>query len=143
MKSLLLTLAFSLTAVLMIAQSPLGKWKTIDDETGKVKSIVEIYEKEGKLYGKVLQLFRAPSEGQDPKCDKCEDDRKNQRVIGMEIIRDMEKDGDEWDDGTICDPKNGTIYDCKFWIDEDNPDKLQVRGYVYFFFRTQEWIREK
>ena len=65
------------------------------------------------------------------------------RVIGMEIIRDMEKDGTEWDDGTICDPKNGKIYDCSLWVDEDNPDLLQVRGYVLFFFRTQTWERVK
>lgn len=143
MKNFILTFLLSLGATLMFAQSPLGKWKTIDDETGKVKSIVEIYEKDGNLFGKVVELFREPSEDQDPSCDKCEDDRKDQRVMGMDIMRDMEKDGEEWDEGTICDPKNGTIYDCKFWLDEDDSDKLQVRGYVYFFFRTQTWQRVK
>ncbi|MFT4678269.1 MAG: hypothetical protein ACI84C_002341 [Flavobacteriales bacterium] len=143
MKNLLLTFLFSLGATLIFAQSPIGKWKTIDDETGKVKSVIEIYEKDGKIFGKVERLFRDPSEDQDPKCDKCEDDRKDQRIIGMDLMRDMEKDGNEWDDGTICDPNNGTIYDCKFWLDEGDSDKLQVRGYVYFFFRTQTWLRVK
>ena len=111
MKQIICSL-FILLSAGSFAQSALGKWKTIDDETGKPKSIVEIYMKGDKLYGKVLELFREPHEEQDPYCPLCEDDRKDQRVIGMEIIRDMEKDGTEWDDGTICDPKNGKIYDC-------------------------------
>jgi len=119
------------------AQTIFGKWKTIDDETGKPKSIVEIYEKNGKAYGKVIKLFREPHEDQDPICDKCTDDRKDKKVLGMEIIRDMEKDDDEWDDGTIMDPKKGTIYDCKMWVEDG---KLQVRGYIAFFFRTQTWL---
>jgi uncharacterized protein (DUF2147 family) len=123
------------------SQSVLGKWKTIDDETGKEKSIVEIYERDGQLFGKVLKLFRAVSEDQDPVCDECQDDRKGMRIIGMDIIRNMVQDGDEWEDGTICDPKNGKVYDCKFWLDEDNPSKLYVRGYIMFFFRTQTWVR--
>ena len=61
----------------------------------------------------------------------------------MEIIRDMERDDDEWDDGTICDPKDGKVYDCKFWVDGDDPNKLIVRGYIAFFYRTQYWIRIK
>lgn len=142
MKQIICSL-FILLSAGCFAQSALGKWKTIDDETGKPKSIVEIYMKGDKLYGKVTELFREPHEVQDPYCNLCEDDRKDQRVIGMDIIRDMEKDGTEWDDGTICDPKNGKIYDCSLWVDEDNPDLLQVRGYVLFFFRTQTWERMK
>jgi len=59
----------------------------------------------------------------------------------MEIIREMEKDDDEWEDGTILDPKNGKVYDCKLWVDEDDPNILNVRGYIAFFFRTQIWKR--
>lgn len=123
------------------SQSILGKWKTIDDESGEMKSIVELYMKDGELFGKVVELFRKPDEVQNPHCDDCEDDRKGKPILGMEIIRGLEKSGDEWDDGTICDPANGKIYDCKLWVDEDNPDRLNVRGYVMFFFRTQQWIR--
>lgn len=122
------------------AQTIFGKWKTIDDETGKPKSIVEIYEKDGKAYGKVIKLFREPHEDQDPICDKCTDDRKDKKVLGMEIIRAMEKDDDEWEDGTIMDPKKGTVYDCKMWVEDG---KLQVRGYIAFFFRTQTWLPYK
>jgi uncharacterized protein (DUF2147 family) len=141
MKIFLLVSCISLTCLGGFGQSIFGKWKTIDDETGKPKSVVEIYEKDGKAYGKVLELFREPHEDQDPYCDKCEDDRKDQRVIGMDIIRALESDDEEWEDGTICDPKNGKIYDCKLWVDKDDSNILQVRGYIYFFFRTQTWER--
>lgn len=118
-----------------------GRWVTIDDETGKKKSIVEITEANGVLSGRVVKLFREPSEDQDPVCKECDptDDRFNKKVIGMEIIRNMKADGDEWEDGTILDPKNGSVYDCKIWLESG---KLQVRGYVAFFFRTQTWVRE-
>ena len=134
---------FVLTALLFIfsntlfGQDIIGKWKTIDDNTGKPRSIVEITEKDGKAYGKILKLFREPGEDQDPICDDCEDYRKDKKVIGMTIITDMVKDDDEWDDGEILDPENGKIYDCKIWVEDG---KLQVRGYVAFFFRTQTWL---
>ncbi|MFZ1687095.1 MAG: DUF2147 domain-containing protein [Flavobacteriales bacterium] len=118
-----------------------GRWVTIDDETGKKKSVVEITEVNGTLSGKIIKLFREPSEEQDPVCKECDpkDDRFNKKVIGMEIIRGMKQDGDEWEDGTILDPKNGSVYDCKLWLEDG---QLQVRGYVAFFFRTQTWVRE-
>ncbi|MEY3010885.1 MAG: hypothetical protein RLZZ314_1527 [Bacteroidota bacterium] len=120
----------------------LGKWKTKDDETGRIKSIVEITERDGKFYGTVVELFRLPEEEQDPYCDLCEDDRKDQRVLGMEIVRDMEFDEKwEWEDGTICDPKKGSVYDCEMWFEEGDLNTLKVRGYILFLFRTQEWYR--
>ena len=143
--TILISLILLLVNTGLIGQSVFGKWKTIDDETKKAKSIVEIYEQNGKLYGKILELYRGPDEDPDPVCDECEedDDRYNQKVVGMEIIREMEKDDDEWEDGTILDPKNGKVYDCKLWVDEDDPNILNVRGYIAFFFRTQTWLRYK
>ena len=145
MKNLLL---LGLTLALFVGHamgqnSPLlGKWKTIDDETGRVKSVVEIVERDGLYYGTVVELFRLPDEDQDPYCDKCEDDRKDKRVMGMEIVRDMKFDEKwEWEDGTICDPKKGSVYDCEMWFEDDNFDVLKVRGYILFLFRTQEWMR--
>lgn len=134
-------LAITVCILTMNAQSVLGKWKTIDDETGKPKSIVEIYEVEGKIHGKIIKLFRGPDEDQDPSCTKCEGDRANKKIIGLEIIRGLEKDDDVYEDGTILDPKDGKVYDCKMWIDEDSPNKLNVRGYIMFFFRTQTWVK--
>lgn len=126
---------------LLIAQpSIVGFWKTIDDETGKAKSVVEIFEKDGRYFGKVVKLFRSPDEEQNPVCDECdeEDDRYRQPIIGMEIIRDLKSEGDEFEEGTIIDPKNGSIYDCKLWIEDGN---LQVRGYISFLYRTQTWLK--
>lgn len=134
---LILSLWFSFA---LSAQSIEGKWKTIDDETGKVKSIVKLYLKGGKLYGDILEIYPDPDEPKDPICDKCTDYRKDKKIIGMQIITGLTQEGEEWkkDDG-ILDPKKGKIYDCKIWL--ENKDKLAVRGYIGFFFRTQYWIR--
>lgn len=135
----ILTIALILISTSIFSQSIVGKWKTIDDNTGKTRSIVEIYEKEGLYYGKILQLFREPEEEQDPICDECEDYRKGQKIIGMEIISKMKfnKGDNEYRKGEIMDPENGNIYDCRLWIEDGN---LKVRGYLLFFYRTQTWL---
>ncbi|MCB0504385.1 MAG: DUF2147 domain-containing protein [Cyclobacteriaceae bacterium] len=137
MLRIILVVIVSLIASQTNAQSIVGKWKTIDDETGKPKSIVEIFMKDGKAYGKIIKLFREPGEDPDPVCDDCTDYRKDKKVIGMTIITDMVQDDDEWEDGEILDPKNGKIYDCRLWVEDG---KLMVRGYIAFFFRTQTWL---
>ncbi len=118
--------------------SIVGKWKTIDDKTGEPKSIVQIYEKDGKYFGQIKELFRKPGEDPDPVCDKCPDDdpRKDQPTKGMIIIKDIVKTSTGYSGGTILDPKNGKIYTCKLWTEDG---KLMVRGYIAFFFRTQTW----
>ena len=139
----LFTLALFSISLLTFSQNQdavLGKWKTIDDETGKEKSIVELYKSsDGKLYGKVHTVLNP--EKKNSVCDKCEDDKKGQPIQGMVIVDGLEYDDVEWEDGTILDPNNGTYYDCKMWVDEADPNKLNVRGYVAFFFRTQYWYR--
>jgi uncharacterized protein (DUF2147 family) len=122
-----------------IAQSIEGKWKTIDDETGEAKSIVEIYQKDGKIYGKVLEILNP--EKRDGVCEKCKGDRKDKPVLGMMIIDGLEKDDDEYEGGKILDPEKGKEYKCKLWLDADDKNKLYVRGYVAFFYRTQNWYR--
>lgn len=133
---LFLLFTLSIISLSLNAQDIFGKWKTIDDNTGKARSIVEITQKDGKAYGKILKLFREPGEDLDPICDECSDYRKDKKVIGMTIITDMEPDGNEWEDGEILDLENGKVYDCKLWVEDG---KLKVRGYVAFFFRTQTW----
>lgn len=118
------------------AQSITGQWVTIDDNTGKKRSVVEIYEEGGKYFGKIIKLFREPGEDQDPVCDECEDYRKDKKIIGMNIITDMRKEGYELTGGEIMDPENGSIYKCKIWRDDS---ELKVRGYLYFLYRTQTW----
>ncbi len=136
-KIFLIVFASILVVTSTNAQSITGKWKTIDDETGKEKSVVEIYKKGNKYYGKVLSIVNP--EKRDKVCEKCTDSRKDKPVLGMEIIKDLEQDNDEFEDGTILDPENGKIYDCKIWLEDKNT--LNVRGYIAFFYRTQEWIR--
>lgn len=124
--------------------SAVGKWTTIDDETKKVKSIVEIYESNGKLEGKVIQLFRKPDEDQNPKCDKCKGEKKDQPIMGMIILWGMQNKNDrEWTDGEIMDPNNGKTYSCKMKLIE-NGKKLEVRGFLglSLFGRTQTWERK-
>jgi uncharacterized protein (DUF2147 family) len=130
-------LAFFFVSCLLSANDILGKWKTIDDETGEVKSIVEIYEKNGKYYGKVIQIMNKAR--QDAKCDKCTGSKKNKPVLGLEIIVDMKKDDDEFTGGKILDPESGKEYKCNISFETKN--KLKVRGYIGFSLigRTQYW----
>lgn len=135
MKKILFSFAALLFATLSFAQIE-GKWKTIDDETGQAKSFVEITKKaNGKYYGKVTQLLIKPEQAN---CTSCKDDRKNQPILGMEVLRDMKKDGSDFTGGTITDPKTGKTYKCNITRDGD---KLNVRGYVGFSLigRTQTW----
>jgi uncharacterized protein (DUF2147 family) len=122
------------------ASTPVGVWKTIDDETGKEKSYVRITDNGGVLTGKIEKLIN-PKEA-DPKCTKCTDDRKDQPVVGMTIIRNVKQDGDQWDGGDILDPNNGKVYKVRLKT-EDDGKKLNVRGYigVPMLGRSQTWIR--
>ena len=140
-RCLLLSACCLLVQGVSFAQGIFRRWVTIDDASGKKRSIVEISERQGQAYGRIVQLYREAGEEADPVCDECdpEDDRYNKKVIGMEFIRGMRKDGDEWGDGSILDPENGKVYDCKLWVEDGD---LKVRGYVAFFFRTQTWVRE-
>ncbi len=132
---LLLSVSFSQ------AQSILGQWKTIDDETGKTKSIVEIYNDNGKIYGKVVKLLVPEDQGK--LCIKCTGTDYNKPIEGLIFLKGMSKDknDNEYKGGTIFDPEKGKEYKCKMWIDKDTPNTLNVRGYIAFFFRTQNWQR--
>ena len=116
--------------------SVLGKWKTVDDETGEEKSVIEIFERNGKVFGKIVKIFT--QEDPDPICEECpaDDPRHRKKIIGMEIIQNMEKVGNEYSQGSILDPQDGKIYRCKLWTEDEN---LKVRGYWGPFYRTQTW----
>ena len=123
--------------------SPLGRWTTIDDETNKPKSVIRIWEKDGKLYGTIEKLFRGPDEEKNPLCVKCDGELKDKPIIGLTILRDLVQDDDEWEDGTILDPANGKTYNAKIAV-QDGGKKLKVRGYVMgisLLGRTQYWMR--
>jgi uncharacterized protein (DUF2147 family) len=123
-----------------LGQGIIGKWKTIDDETNEPKSIVEVFERDGQVYGKIVKLFRKPGEDQDPVCDDCEQDdpRYNKKIIGMEIMRSMVAADGEYEGGDILDPNNGKVYKCKVWLEGND---LKVRGYWGPFYRTQTWLK--
>lgn len=130
---------FLFATINLFAQDVTGKWKTIDDESGDAKSIVEIYKKDGKIYGKIIDLINPKKE--NAKCTECPGKDKNKPLTGLVIIRGLEKDGDEYNDGKILDPISGKLYKC--YIALENPDLLKVRGYIGFALlgRTQYWSR--
>ncbi len=119
------------------AQSIVGKWKTVDDNTGKERSVVEIFQQGDKYFGKIIKFFPEPGDDPDPICDECKGAKKGKKIVGLQIIEDMEKDGDQYDSGEILDPENGKVYDCKLWVEDG---KLKVRGYLLFLYRTQTWL---
>lgn len=123
----------------MSSQSILGKWLT-EDETGEKKAVVEIYERNGKLFGKIVEIFDPKK--RDLPCIYCKGNDYNQPILGLDIIKDMEKDGAVFTGGTITDPQNGKIYKCRLKL-SDKDTILQVRGYVAFFYKTQYWNRVK
>ena len=120
------------------SQTIFGTWKTVDEKTGKEKALVEIYKKNDEVYGKIVEIFDKSK--RDLPCKFCEGEDKNKPLIGLDIIKGMEKVGDEYEDGTITNPENGKVYTCKMELTDD-PNVLQVRGYVAFFYRTQKWER--
>jgi uncharacterized protein (DUF2147 family) len=121
-------------------KSCIGVWKTVDDETGKVRSHVRIWEEGGKYYGKIEKLLnRTSDEDVDPVCSVCPGDRKNKKVIGMSILRGMVKESNRYAQGTILDPKKGKEYSCTMWLTDK--DTLMVRGWWGAFYRTQTWYR--
>ncbi len=120
------------------AQNILGKWRTVDRQTGEKKSIVEIYRKDGEVFGKIIDIL-------DPKdkvalCKKCRGDEYNKPVLGMILIKNMKKSGNYYKGGTILHPEHGKKFRCRLMLTKD-PDILQVRGYVAFLYSTQYWER--
>lgn len=122
--------------------SPVGRWKTIDEDTGEAKSIVEIYQEGDAYAGKIAEIL---TDKRDALCTECEGKDKNKPILGLVIIEDLEADDDPsvWDGGTILDPQKGSSYKLSVWYEDDNPDILYVRGKHWTgFYRTQQWVRE-
>jgi len=141
MKKILSALALTVATAAAWAQaSPVGLWKTIDDETKTEKSLVRIVDAAGVLSGKVEKIFDPAK--QDSKCDKCTDARKDKPVLGMAIVEGVKKNADEeyWDGGHILDPNNGKVYKVRM-TPKDGGKTLQVRGFIGPFYRNQTWIR--
>ena len=124
----------------MSSQTVFGKWKTIDDRTGNPKAIINIYEKDGLMYGFVEKIVEPGKE--DALCKKCDGDKKDKPVVGMTIIDGLKENEDgEWKGKTLFDPEQAMTFHCKIWLNPDNTDELKVRGYLAFLYRTQTWLR--
>jgi len=117
-----------------------GLWITQDDETGKKKSEVLIYQENGKLYGKIVRLLLPEDQGK--LCEKCKGREKNKPIAGLVIVKDLILEEDTWEDGTIMDPKSGKVYDC--YLNLEDANTLKVRGFLGFSLlgRTQIWKRK-
>jgi len=139
-----LLLVLSSAAVFAAELSPVGVWKTIDDQTGKPRGLVRITEVNGQYQGRIERAFPLPGEDPNPKCDKCSGVRRDQPVVGMVILWGLTKQGDEYQAGEILDPENGKIYRAKMTL-EDDGKTLHVRGFIGFSLlgRTQVWLREE
>jgi uncharacterized protein (DUF2147 family) len=135
---LLATLAVWATDAALL--TPIGRWKTIDDKTGKPKAIVQMYQENGKLYGKIEATLQPDAK---KFCEKCKDERKGQPVVGMVIVRGLVLHGEEYGGGDILDPDNGSVYRCKLHMQEHG-SQLSVRGFIGFSLlgRSQVWTRE-
>lgn len=138
MYKVLFTLFFACFAMLLPAQSPIGTWKNIDDETGEAKGHIRIYEQNGQLFGQVVQLLKSAP---DKKCDKCPGDRKDKPVLQMVVLENMRLKDGYWQSGRILDPEKGKWYTCNLWLKPGDPNVLVVRGYIGPFYRTQYWYR--
>ena len=142
MKKTLATLLFTAIAVSAMAQStPVGLWRNVDDKTGEAKGEIRIAEANGALLGRLERSLKKDTKP-DATCDECPDDRKGKPVVGLEIIRGGKKaEGkDVWEGGRILDPENGKEYRASFTPIEGGK-KLEVRGYIGPFWRTQTWNR--
>lgn len=139
--ALALALVASAFPAMAAIDSPVGKWKTIDDKTHEVRSIVEITEHDGTLQGKVLEVLKS-EHGPHPKCTECDGERRNQPIEGMTIMWGLKKDSDGWSGGQILDPSKGKIYKVNLKL-VDGGKKLDVHGYIGFSLigRSQEWVR--
>ena len=141
------TIAFLVAAALIgalpavAAESLIGKWNTVDEKSGQVRSVVDVYEQGGKVFGKITGLTEPNDEQGKPKtCTKCQGDDKDKPVVGLVILKDLGASGDRYKGGTILDPEDGKVYKAEAWVEDG---KLKVRGYLGMFYRTQTWLKAK
>ena len=139
MKKLITLIVAAAAGVAFAQATPVGLWRSIDDKTGEAKAEIRIVENAGVLTGRIEKTLRKDAK---PTCEECKDERKGQAIQGLEIIRGAKKaEGqDVWESGKILDPENGKEYTLKL-APIDAGQKLQVRGFIGPFYRTQTWVR--
>lgn len=139
MKTKLLLSLFFLLTINLQSQTIFGRWNSTNEETGKIDSVIEIYEKNGKAFAKIVEIKN--QERQNAVCKLCSGNNKNKPILGLNILTGLEKDDDEWSGGKILDPRSGKIYKCYIKLEEKN--KLKIRGYMGFSLigKTAYWQR--
>jgi uncharacterized protein (DUF2147 family) len=131
-------ISFVGASLVLAAQSPVGKWKTVDEKSGKVTSEVEIYEQSGKLFGKIVALPEPnDKEGKPKTCIACTGTDKGKPILGLVILRDFSSTGDRYK-GTVVNPNDGQLHTVEIWVEDG---KLRLRGYVGFFYQTRTWLK--
>lgn len=122
--------------------TPVGRWKTFDENTGKATGIIKIRSVDGELQGWIAKILKTPEEGALPTCTLCEGELKDAPVQGMRFMWGLQQENDEWTGGQVVDPETGKIYHVKMAL-EDEGRKLEVRGYIGIplLGRTQIWER--
>jgi uncharacterized protein (DUF2147 family) len=134
--------AFATHALAQVrASSPVGTWQTFDDDTHAPKALVEIANRAGVLSGRIVKLFPAPGDDPNPRCADCSGERRDQPVLGMDILWNFRRDGDHWDGGEVLDPESGDIYRATLHLRDDAT--LVVHGYIGIplLGRSQVWTR--
>ncbi len=130
----LLTLTFSINS-----QTIFGNWNSKNDETGEIDSVIEVYQKNGKAFAKIIEIKNP--DRKTAVCDLCDGKNKDKPILGLNILTGLEKDDDEWSGGKILDPRNGKVYKCYIKLEGDK--KLKIRGYMGFALigKTAYWER--
>lgn len=121
-----------------------GKWKQFDEETGKLRTIIEIKKENDKYVGQITKIFFRPGEFTEPVCATCENEHKGEKIVGMKFMWGFSQDGsNKYSDGKIMNPTNGDLYRGKITMSDDEKSLL-VRGFIGFslFGRTQKWERD-
>ena len=137
MKKILITILSIFFTTTGFSQTIFGAWNSFDEETNRLESVIEVYEKNDQVFAKIIKITNLENQGAT--CINCSGERKNTPILGMNILTGLKKDGDEWSGGKILDPKNGKEYKCYIQLLDKNT--LKIRGYIGFsmFGRTAIW----
>jgi uncharacterized protein (DUF2147 family) len=129
----------ALAAETVDLSSPAGLWVPTDDE-GRPLGLIRIFELDRAFYGRIEP--RSSADRSSARCTRCTDERKDQPIIGLVIMRHLRLKDGEYVGGDILDPRSGMVYRCKFEL-TDGGHKLHMRGYFLlpFLGRSQTWVR--
>jgi uncharacterized protein (DUF2147 family) len=141
-----LTLTLNAASAAPAASEPtaVGLWEQVDEKSGKAESWFHIVEKDGVYLGIIVKMFQKPGEPppESWRCTKCEGAEQNAQVLGLTLIKGMKRKGMKYEDGTIMDPRDGSVYRALMQLSPDGR-QLEVRGYlgVALIGRSQTWTR--